>query len=291
MKKSGPRGIIATLVTPYDAEEKLDEGLFRKQVRYLLSCGVHGLSMGGTTGEGYAITDDELARMVEISREEAPAGFPIVAGVIRNSTRAAVAAGLVAKEAGATGIMVAPIHHPIIIPDDEGNIAFYETISEKVQLPIVVYNSIAQNEICPGLFRRLLEIKNVIGIKQSLGGLKGVYDMIVTCGDIGLIYAAADDLLYSSFELGADGAIAAILNVFPKECVAIWDAVQSGDTKTGRDLQTKLYPKWQALKGSKFPRLLKEALRQMGMDYGIGLSPLSGATEAEKQEIARVLKL
>ena len=289
MEKYGPRGIISPLVTPYTAEEQLDESLFRKQVQHLVSCGVHGISPGGSTGEGVAVTDEELARMVEICREEAPAGFPIVAGVIRNSTRAAVAAGLAAKQAGASVLMVTPTSYNVLVPDEQGNYDFYRTISNKVQLPIIVYNVVPQNEIKPSLFRQLCEIENVIGIKQTVGGFQGFYDMYMVNRDAGMVYCATDDMLYSAFDLGACGAIAAILSVFPKECVTIWDAVQAGDADTARKLQGELYPKWQAIKGAQFPRRLKEVLKQMGMDYGIALSPNLEATEEEKQLIAKKL--
>ena len=289
MKNLGPKGIIAPLVTPYTPEERLNENLMRKQVRHLLACGVHGISPGGSTGEGAAVTDEELARMVHICQEEAPKGFPVVAGVIRNSTRAAVAAGLEAKRAGATALMVTPTSYNVLVPDEQGNYDFYKTISDKVQLPIIIYNVVSQNEIKPDLFRRLCEIEYVTGIKQSVGGIQGFYEMIMATGDVGMVYSATDDMFYSTFDLGACGAIAAIISVFPKESVAIWDAVQAGDSDTAKKLQAELYPKWQVMKGAQFPRRLKEALKQLGMDYGIALSPNLEATEAEKQAIAKAL--
>ncbi len=290
MKNKAPKGIISPLVTPYTADEALDEQLLRKEIRYLVGCGVHGISPGGSTGEGAAVTDEELARMVEICREETPEGFPVVAGVIRNSTRAAVSAGLAAKQAGATALMVTPTSYNVLVPDDDGNYAFYKAISDKVQLPVIIYNVVPQNEIKPHLFRRLCEIENVVAIKQSCGGIQGFYDMKMIAGDIGEVYSATDDMLYSTFDLGACGAIAAILSVFPKECVAIWDAIQAGKPDEARALQARLYPRWTVLKGAQFPRRLKEMLRQMGMDYGIALSPNLEATQAEKHAIAEALQ-
>ncbi|MDI3312216.1 MAG: dihydrodipicolinate synthase family protein, partial [Thermoanaerobacterium sp.] len=94
----------------------------------------------------------------------------------------------------------------------------------------------------------------------------------------------------TSFELGADGAIAAILTVFPEESVRIWDAVTNGDLKTGRDLQDKLYPVWSKIKAARFPRGVKEALNIMGRNVGIPRSPVSGCTEYEAEEIKRVME-
>ena len=290
MKQLGPNGIIATLVTPFTSEEELDENLMRQQIRRLLACGVHGISACGSTGEGAAVTDEELVRITQICKEEAPEGFPIVIGIIRNSTRAAIKAGLAVKDAGATAIMVAPVSYNYLVPDELGNITFFKTISDKVRLPIIIYNSICLNEIKTALFRRLLEIEYVTGIKQSLGGLQGFYDMMMGCGDVGQIYSATDDMLYSTFDLGASGAISAILCVYPQECVQIWAAVQAGDSDTARKIQEDLYPKWQVMKSQQFPRRLKEMLQQLGYDYGVALSPNQQVTEKEKRNIADVLK-
>jgi len=288
MKGRIPEGIISPLVTPFSPDERLDEDLLRKQISYLLENGVHGISPGGSTGEGAALTDDELARMVEICREETPTDYPVVAGVIRNSTRAAVNAGLAAKKAGATALMVTPISYNVLVPDDNGNIEFFKTVSEAVCLPIILYNVIPQNEISPELFLRLCELKYIDGIKQSVGDIRGFIDMMSAARDAGTVYTAIDDMLFFSFELGAYGAIAGILTLYPRECVDLWDAVQAGDTATAIKLQNFLYPRWKAIRGPQFPRRLKEALKQKGLDFGISLSPNLGATEAEKLAIAKV---
>jgi 4-hydroxy-tetrahydrodipicolinate synthase len=291
MKKLGPEGIIATMVTPFTADEQLDEALLRQQIRRLLSSGVHGISACGSTGEGAAVTDAELVRITEVCKEEVPEGFPIVIGVIRNSTRAAVTAGLAVKQAGATVIMVAPVSYNYLVPDEQGNYTFYRTISEKVKLPIIIYNSVCLNEIKPTLFKRLCEIEYVTGIKQSLGGLASFYDMMMVCGGVGQIYSAVDDMLYSALDLGANGAIAAITSVYPKECVQIWDAVQVGDSDMAKKLQEELYPKWQVMKSQQFPRRLKEMLCQLGYDYGAALSPNNGISLDEKKSIIDVIKI
>jgi dihydrodipicolinate synthase/N-acetylneuraminate lyase len=79
--KSVLSGIIAPVVTPFTKEETLDEKIFRREVKYLLNTGIHGISPGGSTGEGELISDAELVRMVEIIEEENSGKLPVVAGV------------------------------------------------------------------------------------------------------------------------------------------------------------------------------------------------------------------
>ena len=283
-------GIIPPIVTPFTRNGDIDFDVFRREVRHLLECGVHGLSPGGSTGEGAALTNDELSRLVQIARQEAGPSLPIVAGVIRTSTHEAVRTALAARDAGADALMVTPVFYNVLVPDDAGNEQFYRTLSDSVGLPIVVYNVIPQNEIRPELFLRLLDIEHVVGIKQSVGGVMGFYEMKQAVGERGLVYSATDEMLYSTFALGADGAISAILSLLPKSCVAMWDLTRAGDHEGARAIQDELFPVWMAVRGNQFPARMKAALAAMGRDCGYPRSPMVMPDEAYVARIAQLVR-
>ena len=153
------------------------------------------------------VEDEDLVQMIKIIKEEAGDKIPCVAGVIRPSTRFAVRTALAAKEAGADALMVTPTFYNPLVPDLNGNYAFYKTLSDKVGLPIIIYNVVPQNVITVEDYTKISQIENVIGIKQSNGGIWGFYDQKLANGDKGLVYSAQDEFLYSTFALGADGAI------------------------------------------------------------------------------------
>lgn len=291
MKKSETlRGIIPPIISPFDASGKIDRAIFRREVRHLIECGVHGLSPGGSTGEGAALTDEELSELICIIKEENTKRLPIVAGVIRTSTQAAVKTALAAKTAGADALMVTPVFYNVLVPDEKGNYSFYEAIAEASGLPVIIYNVVPQNEITSEAFSRLLEIPNVIGIKQSVGGIMAFYDMVITNGQRGMIYAATDEMLYSAFDLGADGAISAILSLFPRLCVKMWDLVQEGRKDEARKIQDTIYPVWKAVRGPQFPARMKAALRLMGRDCGCSRSPMSEVTESQESHMKKLLE-
>jgi dihydrodipicolinate synthase/N-acetylneuraminate lyase len=283
-------GIIPPIVTPFSVDGAIDFEVFRREVRHLLACGVHGLSPGGSTGEGAALTNDEVARLVQIAREEAGSSLPVVAGVIRTSTHEAVRTALTARDAGADALMVTPVFYNVLVPDDAGNEQFYRTLADSVGLPIVVYNVIPQNEIRPELFLRLLDIEHVVGIKQSVGGVMGFYEMKQTVGERGLVFSATDEMLYSTFALGADGAISAILSLLPKSCVAMWDQTRAGDHEGARAIQDELFPVWKAVRGNQFPARMKAALAAMGRDCGHPRSPMVMPDEAQTATIAQLVR-
>lgn len=270
---SAPTGLIAPALTPFTENGSIDYGIYREQLEYLLEQGVHGISPGGSTGEGAVVEDDELGRLVAEARSVA-GDRPVVAGVIRTSTKAAVRAGLIARDAGADALMVTPTFYNVLVPDDNGNEQFYRALSDEVGLPIVIYNVVPQNEITPDLFTRLRQIEHVAGVKQSVGGIMAMYDMRLTAPDA-KVYAATDEMLFNCFELGADGAISAVLSLFPAECRRLWDYAQEGRHEEGRALQDQMFPLWKVIRGPQFPARVKAALRILGRNLGENRSPAS----------------
>ncbi len=281
-------GIIPPTITPFKADGTIDEKLAAKEMDICIKAGVHGLSVGGSTGEGPTLRDEELQLLITIAKEHVSKEQPIVCGIMRACTRDAVRSGLAAKEAGADVIMVTPTAYNVLVPNEEGMFDFYSTISKEVQLPVIVYNVIPQNTIYPGLFKRLLEETDyVMGVKQSVGGVQALYAMKMTCKDKGRIYAATDDMLYTCYDLGARGAISAILSVFPKQCVEMWDCFVAGNKERAFEIQNQLYNKWQCLGGNQFPIRLKYALEVMGRGPGLCRSPITYLPDDEKEKIKK----
>lgn len=280
------KGIIPPIVTPFDADGAINRRLIEKEMKICIDAGVHGLSVGGSTGEGPTLRDEELVELIRIAKGYLREEQSLVCGVMRTCTRDAVRAGLAAKEAGADAIMVTPTAYNVLVPNEQGMFDFYSTISREVQMPVIIYNVIPQNTISPGLFKRLVEeTEYVRGVKQSVGGVQALYAMRMAVGDKGNIYAATDDMLYTCYELGACGAISAILSVFPRECVEMWNCQQSGKRERAFEIQNQLYDKWQCLGGNQFPIRLKYALEVLGREPGYCRSPITYLPEDEKARI------
>ncbi len=272
--KKDIKGIIPPLITPFTKKGILDEKALRGEVQFMLKSRVDGLSFGGSTGEGALLSIDEIESGITILKEENHRDIPIICGIISNSTNDAIKKGLAAKKAGADGLMVTPtFYHGT---DDIGNIAYFQALSDEVQLPIIIYNVIDKNPVTPDLMMKILPVKNVIGIKQSVGGLHAVNAMIAACGKQTKVFAAQDDVLFCSYLLGTAGAISAILTVFPELCVQQWEAVQSGDIGKAKEIHFRLYPVWKLISsaGMSFPGRLKAIIKILGRDAGFPRQPI-----------------
>lgn len=284
-------GMIPPILTPFNQDGSINEVLLANEMDYAIHAGVHGLSVGGSTGEGPTLRDEELRDLITIAKEHVRPEQPIVCGIMRTCTRDAVRAGLVAKEAGADAIMVTPTAYNVLVPDEEGMFAFYSTLSEQVELPIIIYNVIPQNTIHPRLFHRLLnETEHVFAIKQSVGGVPALYAMKMECGNKGTLFSATDDMLATCFSLGAKGAISAVVSAFPGYSMDIWNAAQQGDWETAYAIQDKLYHPWQCIAGNQFPIRMKYALQVMGRDAGLCRSPITHLSDEEKRQIERAFE-
>jgi len=283
--------MIPPILTPFNQDGSINEVLLAKEMDYAINAGVHGLSVGGSTGEGPTLRDEELRDLITIAKEHVRPEQPIVCGIMRTCTRDAVRAGLVAKEAGADAIMVTPTAYNVLVPDEEGMFAFYSTLSEQVELPIIIYNVIPQNTIQPRLFHRLLnETEYVRAIKQSVGGVPALYAMKMEVGEKGTLFAATDDMLATCFSLGAKGAISAVVSAFPGYSMDIWNAAQRGDWETAYAIQDKLYHPWQCIAGNQFPIRMKYALQVMGRDAGLCRSPITHLSDEEKRQIEKAFE-
>ena len=284
-------GIVPPMTTPFRPDDTLDEGALRSEARYLIETArVHGLAVSGSTGEGHALTTDEVRRITATVVDEARGRVPVIAGIITDSTASAVERGLAVRDLGVAALQVTPVHY-LFRPDDDAMVRHFETLAARTGLPIMIYNVVPWTYLSPGLLARIIEaVPGVIGVKQSAGDMKLLADLLLRVGDRSRIMSAVDALLYPSFTLGAHGAIAAILTAVPTLCVQLWDAVQGGDHKQALALHEKLLPIWNAIFDDNLPANVKHCQALMGRAAGVPRAPMPATSAAQAAAIRRALQ-
>jgi 4-hydroxy-tetrahydrodipicolinate synthase len=284
------KGIIPPVPTPFTADGEIDEKAFRGVIRFLLSQGVHGICVGGSTGEGHTLTREEFQRLMTISAEEVAGKVPLVAGMIVNSTREAIARGRSIETLDVAALQITPVHY-LFKPDEEATVRHFKTLSETLKPPILIYNVVPWNYLSPPLLLRLMrEVPGILGVKQSAGDLKLMADLVLDAPKGKLVFTAVDALLYPSFTLGSPGTISAIPSAAPAACVALWDAVQKGDHARALELHKRLLRLWNAIVGDNLPACTKHALKLQGCDAGLPRAPMPAASAAQQAAIAPALK-
>lgn len=282
------RGILPPMVTPFDANEALDEAALREETRVMLAAGAHGLCVCGSTGEGHTLTIEESCRITTIVREEVAGRVPVIAGIIQNSTREVIRYGLALRDAGADALQITPVHY-LFSPTEAGTVEYYRQIGEAVGLPILIYNVIPWNTLSPDLLLRLSEVEQVVGVKQSGGDIHKLADLLKLNQGRLQIFTAVDDLLYPSFMLGAEGAIAALPTVLPELAVRLWDACQAGRHDEALAIHERMLPVWRAINAHDMSSRTKAALELQGRRVGQARHPLLPVTDEVRATIAAAL--
>lgn len=284
------KGVISPFTTPFTETGEINLDLVKPQVDWLIDNGVHGLAAGGSTGEGHALGRDEYRALMEETARAVDGRVPLVAGIIANSTAEVAARGHMVKDLGVAALQITPPSY-LFRPDDDAMVEHFRAIHADCDVPILIYNVVPWCYLSPDLLLRIMdEVPGVWGVKQSAGDMKLFADLLRRAKPENVIYSAVDALLYSSYQLGAPGAIAAILTAAPGPSVRLWNAVQEGDWDTGRDLHERLMPLWDAIGQDNMPSLCKYAQGLQGLDAGVARKPTSPATEAQKEEVRAALR-
>lgn len=283
------KGIVPPMVTPFDDAETVDVTSLRKEARYQLDSGVHGICVTGSTGEGASLSPEETALVARTVVEEVAGEVPVIAGIIRDSTRDVITYAEALKDTGVSALQVTPVHY-LFTPDPDATYGYYRQITEATGLPVVIYNVVPWARIEPDtLYRIMQEIPLVVGVKQSGGDMHALADLLKLNPTGGRVLTAVDDLLYPSFVLGAHGAIAATLTVVPGLCVALWDAFHAGRHDEALRIHNQLLAVWRAINGPNMPARIKDGLAMQGRTGGRARSPMSAVTDEERATLRAAL--
>ena len=284
------KGIIPPMTTAFDGNGDIDERAVRNQVRWMADQGVHGVAVGGSTGEGHVLDRDEFRHLIEITADEAGNRLPVIAGIIVDSTREAVLRGKTVRDLGVAALQVTPVHY-LFRPTDDAMVDHFRALADETGQPIIIYNVVPWTYLSPDLLCRIMtEVPGVIGVKQSAGDMKLLADLLLQAAPDRRIFTAVDALLYPSFALGSHGAIAAILSAAPKSCVNLWNAVASGDHGTALDLHGRLLPLWNAMFDDNLPACTKYAQSLQGLNTGVPRAPMPPASPEQQQRIRAALE-
>lgn len=135
-------GVWAAIATPFDEDDRFDEGVLRENMRRLHAAGVHGIYTTDSDGEFYAIELDEYRRVVDAFADEAQRlGIPTQVGVTWSNTRGIVDR---LRHAAERGILGAHVGHPFFMPmTAESYRVFWQDVRQAVpdSFALIHYNT------------------------------------------------------------------------------------------------------------------------------------------------------
>jgi 4-hydroxy-tetrahydrodipicolinate synthase len=287
------QGIFAVLVTPFTKDDKIDEKILRKHIRYLIDKGgVHGIMPTGSTGECAALSDEERMLVADIAISEADGAVPVVVGTSAASTKAAIRFSQYAQNAGADGVLTLPGYYSH--PDPREICEHYKSLSKNIDIPVMVYNNPSPSgvDMKPGLIAQLAEFDNISYIKESSGDMTRVAEIQRLCGEKLTVFCGCDALAMEMFLMGAAGWVAPPANLIPKQCVKLFElAYVRQDIKKAKEFYLRLLPLFSLFESSgKYVQLTKAGLGILGRPYGSPRKPLLPPDKELLNQFKKILK-
>jgi 4-hydroxy-tetrahydrodipicolinate synthase len=285
----GFTGCGTALVTPFRADQSLDEETLRRLVRRQVEAGIDFLVPCGTTGESPTLTRSEHLRVVEITLEEAKGHVPVLAGAGGYHTQEVVDLAGELEEMGADGILsVTPYYNK---PTPEGLYQHYRTIADAIDLPIIVYSIQGRTGINvePATLARLAEIDNIIGVKEASGNIAQMANVIHAVPPEFLVLCGDDPITIALMALGGRGVVSVVSNQIPAEMTHLAHACLEGNFETARHLQKRFLPLMNVNFVESNPIPVKEGMAMMGLLEPVYRLPLCRASEQNRTRIEKVL--
>ena len=265
------KGVVVPIITPIDADERIDEAAFRRQIDYVIGGGMHGILVFGSNGEFYQVEEDEMERGLKIALDQAAGRVPVYFGIGAINTKKCVR---LAKMAAANGAAAVSILQPMFLKPTETELfGHFKAIAEAIpDTPVLLYNnpgrvgySMSADLIC----RLAHEVANIVGIKDTSGDMTLTQEFIRRNKDVDFkVFGGKDTLLYVSLCAGAVGGVCTAGNFMPELIGAVYERFMAGDLRGSLEAQYRLNPVRLSMDGASFPVAAKDMAKLRGLDAG-----------------------
>ncbi|MEJ2630367.1 MAG: 4-hydroxy-tetrahydrodipicolinate synthase [Acidihalobacter sp.] len=271
-------GSMVAVATPMRPDGGVDDAALERLIEFHIENGTDAIVAVGTTGESATIDFDEHCRLIKRFVELVRGRVPLIAGTGANATAEAIRLTRCAMNAGADAcLLVTPYYNK---PTQEGLYRHFKTVAEAVPIPQILYNVPGRTavDMQPETVERLAVISNIVGIKEALGRVERIDELVRRCGDRLGVFSGDDATGMESMLAGGKGVISVTANVAPRLMHEMCVAACRGDREEAAELDAKLAGLHRALFVEANPIPVKWALHEMGLiNVGIRLplTPLS----------------
>ena len=263
------QGIYTPIITSFNSDGSINYEGWKAVIDNQIDSGVHGLIVGGSTGEFYTMSKAERLEQFAFANDYIAGRVPWIAGVNDMLATEVYAYAASAKETGANAMLVAA--PPYSLPDENELAAHVIRIDEAADLPIILYNYPGRTgvEMGTSFMDQVADRKNIVAIKESSGDVNRIHQLTLDYPQVQLS-AGAEDQVLEFFSWGAQSWVCACANIFPKACVAFYEAcVLEKDFVKGQQFMATLMPVMELLEQSgKFVQCVKLGAKVQGIDGG-----------------------
>lgn len=283
-------GSIVALVTPMGMDGAVDHEALTKLVDRTIEAGTAAIVSVGTTGESATLDVAEHTEVIRRTIDVAAGRVPVIAGTGANNTTEAIHLTKAAAVAGAdAALLVTPYYNK---PPQEGLYQHFRTVAEAVDIPQILYNVPGRTgcDMLPSTVERLAAIPNIVGLKEALGDLDRVRDLVALGLEDFALYSGDDGTARPSMLAGFHGNISVTANVAPEAMARMCAAAVAGDDETAAAIDADLAGLHRVLFSEPNPIPVKWALAEMGLMGGAIRLPLVPLDEMHHEDVRAALR-
>lgn len=288
--------VITAMITPFADDGSVDYEGAAKLAKHLINHGSEGILVGGTTGEGAVMSEEEKLKLYDcviraVGQKAEGKKVPVIGNAGGIDTAASIAFAQKVEALGADGVLaIVPFY---VKPMQEGMYQHFKAIADSIHIPVILYNVPGRTNasIQPATIRRLVDVcPNIVGIKDAAGNWDQVTQERMLLPEDFMIYSGDDSFTFPIIAAGGTGVISVSSHIIGEDMLAMIDAYEKGDVKKAFALHMKTYPINKGLFFITSPIPVKTAVNLLGLPGGKFRLPMVEANESEKAHIVQMLK-
>ncbi len=286
------KGVYAALMTPFHADGSVNYAALVELAKHNIDAGLTGLYVGGSTGEGFLLTEEERIEVFRVIGKALAGRCNLFAHVGAISTDSAIRMAKAAEEFGFDAVSaVAPFYYAFPL---EAIKAYYADIMQSTGLPMIMYNfpNAGGFHDMTKVVEALYDSGKLLGIKHTSQNLFELQQFKQFSRDL-VVFNGYDEMLVAGLSMGADGGIGSTYNIMPHWILEIYDRFTKGDIRGAQAAQERVNAVIARILPYGVFQMEKEILNQLGLPVGECRRPFLPLSDAGKQtakEIAEELK-
>ncbi|MER9794740.1 dihydrodipicolinate synthase family protein [Mesorhizobium sp. M0213] len=235
-------GVFPAVTTKLTKDGKVDIQATKGSLDRLVKAGVSGVIVLPMLGENASMSLQEREETIRGAVEVVAGRVPVLSGLAEITLDSAKANAKLYESYGAQGLMVFPSLG--YKTDDRETVEWYKGVASASSLPIMIYNNpIAYGVDCTvNVLKQLVDTPEIVCVKEETGDIRRVTDMYVELGHRFSVFCGVDDLIVESCALGVTGWVSGMTNVWPSECVELFNLCGENKYEEARALYHILTP-------------------------------------------------
>ncbi|QXE18069.1 dihydrodipicolinate synthase family protein [Clostridium sp. 001] len=229
------KGVFTPMITIFDENGQFDSKSNKAMIEKLISDGIYGICILGTTGEFFNLTFEEKKQYIKFASEVINGRVKLIVGTGSTNLKEVIELGKFAEENNADAILVLP---PFYFKLDDNHVfEYFSIIAENTNLPMILYN-IPQNtkvNLSPDLILKLAnKYENIAngGVKDTTPALANVRNFVEKVKSVHknfAVFSGIDEYLIPNLIIGGNGIVGTQTNTQAKLMVETYKTFMDKD--------------------------------------------------------------